>query len=77
MVDASKTCPKCNASMMRGHMPDITHGGVVQERWTPGDPEELRFLGMKAGIKSKPKESLPIVAYRCVKCGFLELYATG
>ncbi|MDB4886621.1 MAG: hypothetical protein JWN79_2059 [Gemmatimonadetes bacterium] len=60
--------------MELGHMPDTTERGLVQSRWTPGAPEEVRFLGMSAGIK--PKESVPVTAYRCSKCGYLELYAS-
>jgi hypothetical protein len=77
MSDANKRCPKCDATMQRGYMPDVGYGAVTQEAWTPGDPERLRFLGMDSGIKGKPKESLAVTTYRCAKCGFLEMYATG
>jgi hypothetical protein len=75
MGDVNLKCARCGSAMQRGHMPDFTHGGVVQERWAPGDPEEIRFLGMDGGIKRNKEELLKVIAYRCVKCGLLEMYA--
>jgi hypothetical protein len=71
MGDVHRVCPKCQSAMERGYLPDIAHGMVMRASWNPGEPEVRRFIG---GIKWKPKESLPVTAYRCVKCGFVELY---
>jgi predicted nucleic-acid-binding Zn-ribbon protein len=29
------------------------------------------------GIKVKTKEQIPLIAYRCPSCGYVELYAIG
>lgn len=76
MGDMHVTCPKCGSAMDRGYMPDTTHGAAtVQASWTPGEPEQIRFLGIDGGIRKKPDESIRVVAYRCIKCAFVELYA--
>ncbi|MEP6620743.1 MAG: hypothetical protein ABJE47_15570 [bacterium] len=72
MGDFLPTCGKCGSAMSRGHVPDMSHGQVLQSSWAPGDPEPRRFIG---GIKWKENELVSITAYRCGKCGFLELYA--
>jgi len=58
--------------MERGHIPDIAEGHVVQTAWARGDPERRRFVG---GIKVNTKEQLPVTAFRCTGCGYLELFA--
>jgi predicted nucleic-acid-binding Zn-ribbon protein len=72
MAQTSPRCPKCQKTMERGHLPDISEGHVVQTAWARGAPERRRFIG---GIKVKTKEQLPLVAHRCPSCGYLELYA--
>ena len=72
MADKRLTCPKCSHEMERGHVPDAGYGQVYQARWSRGDPERQRFLG---GIKWKRADQVPLVAYRCTSCGFVELYA--
>ena len=71
MADFRPMCPKCSAVMERGHIPDMTYGSVLQSRWSRGDPEK-RFLG---GIKWKRGAQIPMTAYRCAQCGYVELYA--
>ena len=58
--------------MDRGHIPDVTNSGVAQSGWAPGDPEVRRFVG---GIKYHADEVIPILAYRCSACGYVEFYA--
>jgi predicted nucleic-acid-binding Zn-ribbon protein len=65
-------CPKCQKSMEEGHVPDIAHGQVHQSQWAPGAAEIRRFLG---GIKWSSKEQIPLTAFRCPSCGYVELYA--
>jgi hypothetical protein len=45
---------------------------VLQTRWSRGDPEPRRFIG---GIKWEKGEQIPLTAYRCTSCGFVEFYA--
>jgi hypothetical protein len=72
MADFHPRCPKCDKLMDRGHLPDAAHGHVVLSSWAPGDPEPRRFFG---GIKYHAKDVIPLVAYRCPKCGYVEFYA--
>ena len=72
MGDVQPTCPKCSTGMERGHVPDAAYGEVLQTRWSRGDPEPRRFIG---GIKWRKAEQIPLIAYRCTSCGFVEFYA--
>jgi hypothetical protein len=50
---------------------DNTHGGRVVSEWAAGVPLKSFWVGTKL-----PEEKLvPIGAYRCSSCGYLELYA--
>ena len=53
-------------------MPDVGYGVVTQSTWSIGLPEKKRFLG---GIKYDKKAQIPVIAYRCPRCGLVELYA--
>jgi hypothetical protein len=70
MSDA-KTCPKCSQAMQPGFVADKTRGSVDVGRWYEGAPQ-LTFLN---GVKIDGLPSLPVGAYRCAGCGFLEFYA--
>jgi predicted nucleic-acid-binding Zn-ribbon protein len=73
MAQASLRCPKCQKTMEEGHVPDHTgHNNATQSAWAHGLVERLRFLG---GIKVRRKELIPLAAYRCPSCGYVELYA--
>ena len=65
-------CPKCQKTMERGHIPDKTRNQVNPAAWAPGAPERQRFFG---GIRFSSKEQLPLSAFRCPGCGYVELYA--
>jgi hypothetical protein len=72
MSETQPTCLKCRGAMERGHVPDSGYGEVLQTRWSRGDPEPRRFIG---GIKWRRSEQVPMTAYRCTTCGFVEFYA--
>ena len=72
MGDFHPRCPKCQKPMERGHVPDASHGQVLETSWAPGEPERRRFVG---GIKYRAGEVIPVRAYRCPECGYVELYA--
>ena len=72
MISQSHECPKCQKRMDPGHMPDVGYGVVTQSTWSIGLPEKKRFLG---GIKYDKKAQIPVIAYRCPRCGLVELYA--
>jgi hypothetical protein len=59
--------------MERGHVPDVGHGGsVALASWAAGPPQRSRFFG---NIKLRKNEQLPLSAFRCPGCGYIELYA--
>ena len=74
MAQASFRCPKCQKTMEEGHIPDVGRNTATQTAWSHGRAERRRFFG---GIKFKPKEQIPLAAYRCPSCGYVELYAKG
>ena len=41
------------------------------QMWLRGPVEEKRLTG----IKTRGKELLPVVSYRCPKCGYLKTFA--
>ena len=64
-------CPKCQGRMVQGFVPDQTHGGTLVAKWYEGQPEKSFWTSTK-----RPEtEGVPIGAFRCQKCGFLEFYA--
>lgn len=73
MADFQPRCPKCDKVMDRGYVPDaLDHASVVLPKWESGVPEQRRVLG---GIKVRDDDGIPLTAYRCPACGYVELYA--
>lgn len=72
MIPRAHDCPKCQKAMEPGHIPDVGYGVIVQSSWSAGSPEHRRYLG---GIKYRKKEQIPLAAYRCPRCGYVELFA--
>lgn len=68
MADGKTACPKCNHRMQEGFLLD--RGGPSVGEWVEGPPE-LGWLGLKWVRRKR----MPIVAYRCQSCGYLEAYA--
>ncbi len=66
-----QTCLRCGGEMEEGFALEEGQSGFKQGRWIPGPPKKSIWTGLKLG--GKPK--LPISAYRCMNCGFLDLYA--
>lgn len=64
-------CPKCNSQMVQGFIPDHTHGAHLVGSWHEGAPKKSFWRGTKAPISA----GIPIGAFRCSGCGYLELYA--
>jgi hypothetical protein len=58
--------------MEEGHVPDNGRNNATQSGWAHGPAERRSFLG---GIKVRQKELIPVSAYRCPSCGYVELYA--
>ena len=63
------TCPDCNAVMEEGVTFDLESRHA--QTWLRGPVEEKWFTG----IKTRGKELLRVVSYRCPECGYLKTYA--
>ena len=70
-IEKAQRCPKCGSSMEQGFVLDNTYGGRLVSQWVPGVPLKS-FWG---GTKLPDEQLIPIGAYRCTSCGYLELYA--
>ncbi len=71
MNPQTRQCPKCQQTMEQGFIPDYAHGGILLSSWHPGAPEKSFWKGTKASRRTV----IPIGAFRCPGCGFLEFYA--
>ena len=70
------TCPKCQGRMEEGWIMDSSGGAPVQTQWVQGGVERKPILwGTFDEIVLQGKTRKPLTAYRCVECGFVELYA--
>jgi hypothetical protein len=57
--------------MAEGLVIDNTHGARGVSSWLEGAPVKSIWVGLKL----QGKKPVPIQAYRCTRCGFLENYA--
>jgi Domain of unknown function (DUF6487) len=65
-------CPKCKGAMAQGFMVDWSQGGGRRvSNWVEGPPEKSLWHGTAA----PGEKSIPVGAFRCKACGFLESYA--
>lgn len=65
-----KACLRCGGEMEEGYTFDQGQTNL-QGQWIEGEPEKSVWTGLKV----KGRKKLPISAYRCRDCGFLDLYA--
>ena len=71
MASRRTQCPKCDGNMEQGFVPDFAHGAIVVSSWHAGQPKKSFWRKTKVTFK----EGLPLGAFRCSSCGFLEFYA--
>jgi hypothetical protein len=72
MQEKELRCPKCHGAMEEGFIADQTYGGpVLVSTWVEGAPEKSYWRG----TKTRGKEQVQILTYRCAGCGYLESYA--
>ena len=65
-------CPKCNGEMVQGFMVDFHAGGKrLVINWVSGPPE--KSFWHKTDVPAE--KCVPVGAFRCSECGFLESYA--
>ena len=66
-----RKCAKCGGSMEQGFIPDV--GEPVRfAHWHDGPPKKSFWFGIRIN-----SQGLPIAAFRCSECGYLELYASN
>jgi hypothetical protein len=74
MMDQDLKCPKCQAEMVQGFIPDYAHGSSMEmvSSWVEGQPKKSFW----SGLKNIPMQGgVPIAVFRCQDCGYLEFYA--
>jgi hypothetical protein len=65
------SCPKCKGEMVHGFVPDHSQAHRLIGHWHEGRPKKSFFYSTKAPTT----KGIPIGAYRCNSCGYLEFYA--
>jgi predicted nucleic-acid-binding Zn-ribbon protein len=63
-------CPKCGRSMEQGFVVDNGYKVRSVIHWARGAPQKSFWSGTKL-----PDVVLPIGAFRCSSCGYLEFFA--
>jgi hypothetical protein len=58
--------------LREGFVADKGHHGMPDvQKWVDGPPEKSFWVG----IKMRGRQVLPVMTYRCERCGMLESYA--
>ena len=70
-MSPDRRCPNCEGTMQVGFIPDATYGSNVVAGWYPGIPQKSFWQGTKVDRE----DMVALDAYRCQRCGFVELYA--
>ena len=71
MTRSNSSCPKCSKPMEQGFVPDFSYGSILVGSWHAGLPKKSFFRRTNVSFK----DGIPIGAFRCSNCGFVELYA--
>jgi hypothetical protein len=71
MGELKNKCPKCDGRMVQGFVPDYSYGARLVSSWHEGPPKKSFWVRTKAPLS----EGIPIGAFRCSNCGFLEFYS--
>ncbi len=66
------TCPDCHEEMECGFIPDH-YAQTIRSHWHPGSGTDKTFVG---NLKLDRSSMIPIVAFRCPKCGLLRQFAS-
>src|SRR5207237_10245994 len=72
MTNKEMQCPQCKGEMVQGFVPDYVHDArSLVVAWFAGPPKKSFWSKTKA-----PRgDGVPVGAFRCQKCGFLEFYS--
>ena len=74
MIEKNQKCPKCQNKMDEGFIHDYTGGSDFQLAWVPGTPQIKQRKVYQLYYVDRTK-AIPITAYKCSNCGYLESYA--
>ena len=71
-----RPCPECDSQIVEGWLPDYAGQPVIATRWHPGSAKASGGLLLhQPMMRADAKATIPVRAFRCVRCGFLKLYA--
>ena len=74
MAENQAGCPKCDGEMEEGFIIDYgAYGSQLPTDWVEGTPHRSFWHG---GVKVTDRRRYEVRSYRCVRCGYLESYAT-
>jgi hypothetical protein len=71
MPPTTPECRDCRVAMDTGLILDRTQGGSEEPVWITGTADK----GFFGKVKERDRERFPVTAFRCPKCGRLELMA--
>jgi hypothetical protein len=71
MPNNKMLCPKCKGEVVQGFVADYSMAAALVTSWHAGQPKK-KLVGH---TKAPRAEGVPIGAFRCQECGFLEFYA--
>ena len=71
MNEVKISCLRCQSDMDTGYVLDQGHHSREQVANWVGGPPDLRWHG----LSTKGHVKVPLVAYRCRECGYVELRA--
>jgi hypothetical protein len=64
-------CPQCQGELVQGFIPDYSREAKYVSSWVEGQPKTSPFSYTKVPLGG----GIPIAAFRCKGCGYLEFYA--
>jgi len=70
-MNSALKCVKCQGEMVQGFIPDYVEGAKYISSWVEGQPQSSVWAYTKVPFGG----GIPIGAYRCKGCGYLEFYA--
>ena len=70
MPEPKIACLRCQADMELGYVLDRAHNSEEVARWVGGPPDRRWY-----GLRTKGRVNVPLVAYRCSVCDYVELRA--
>jgi hypothetical protein len=70
MAETKITCLRCHSDMDIGYVLDRAHNTSEVANWVGGAPDRRWY-----GLTTKGHVNVPLVAYRCRACGYVELRA--